>query len=83
MADKLAFELKSIQVPRENIWKNEGGFFGSDPINGEYDQFNIPNWGVKFYTDTILKKNYQKKIYIVGIIMRKIIKKILIAFGTR
>ena len=68
MADKLAFELKSIQVLGENISeKMKGGFFGSDPINGEYDKFNIPNWGVKFYADTILKKNYQEEdLYCIG-----------------
>ena len=68
VADKLAFELKSIQVLGENIPdKMKGGFFGSDPINGEYDKFNIPNWGVKFYADTILKKNYQEEdLYCIG-----------------
>ena len=68
MADKLAFDLKSVQVLGENISeKMKGGFFGSDPINGEYDKFNIPNWGVKFYADTILKKNYQEEdLYCIG-----------------
>ena len=87
VADKLAFELKSIQVLGENISeKNEGRIFGSDPINGEYDKFNIPNWGVKFYADTISKEKLSRRrfiLYRIRMSKKLLKKKILIAFGTR
>jgi hypothetical protein len=51
---KNIYYLKSKQIfsTNQNL---DGGVPGSLPINGKYLKFAIPNWGVKFFIDTLLK----------------------------
>jgi len=44
-----------------------GGLFGSSPIEGDYCPYQIPNWGVKFFSDSLMQKIYKNdKIMYVG-----------------
>ena len=44
-----------------------GGLFGSSPIEGDYCPYQIPNWGVKFFSDSLMQKIYiNDKIMYVG-----------------
>jgi len=56
-ADHLIKELKSIHyvdgISDLNLY---GGLPGSYPIGGGYAPYGIPNWGVKFFADTLLQK---------------------------
>jgi hypothetical protein len=56
-SDHLITELKSYQfidgISDTNLY---GGLPGSYPISGEYAPYAIPNWGVKFFADTLLLK---------------------------
>ncbi len=56
-ADHLIKELKSIQyvdgVSDPDLY---GGLPGSYPLGGGYASNAIPNWGVKFFADTLLQK---------------------------
>ena len=33
-----------------------GGLFGSYPIESEYCPFQMPNWGVKFFADSLMQQ---------------------------
>ena len=56
-SDHLIKDLKSFQfidgISDPNLY---GGLPGSYPIGGEYAPYAIPNWGVKFFADTLLLK---------------------------
>lgn len=52
---KNIYYLKSKQIFSSDQNLN-GGLPGSLPINGQYLKFAIPNWGVKFFIDTLLKR---------------------------
>ena len=68
IANKLSYELKSLQIIDKDKDANlKGGLFGSDPISGEYAKFQIPNWGVKFFADSLIQKSFhRKKLYCIG-----------------
>ncbi|MZP29459.1 methyltransferase domain-containing protein [Heliobacterium undosum] len=56
-ADRLLDDLKGIQfldgVEDRNIF---GGLPGSVPVGGPYVAYGIPNWGVKFFADSLLQR---------------------------
>jgi hypothetical protein len=57
LANKINLETKKLHIidnyKDENL---EGALFGSDPIQGDYCPYQIPNWGVKFFADSLIKK---------------------------
>lgn len=46
--------VKSKQIISSNKNLN-GGISGSIPLNGKYMKYSIPNWGVKFFIDALMK----------------------------
>jgi hypothetical protein len=48
---KRAHLIDSIDDP--NLF---GGLAGSYPLNGGYSAYTIPNWGVKFFADSLLQR---------------------------
>ena len=51
--DKTLKYVKSKQIFSINK-KINGGITGSFPLNGKYMKYSIPNWGLKFYLDSLL-----------------------------
>jgi hypothetical protein len=65
-AEKLIADLKSIQILNESEKDKNllGSFTGSFPVQGDYGEFLIPNWGVKFFADSLLQKKYNVNNYL-------------------
>jgi rhamnogalacturonyl hydrolase YesR len=56
-ADMLLEDLKSCHLINGITDPNAyGGLPGSYPINGPYQHYAIPNWGVKFFADSLLQR---------------------------
>lgn len=57
VADALMAETKALHlvdgISDENL---RGGLLGSDPVGGGYHRYSIPNWGVKFFADSLLQR---------------------------
>ena len=69
VADLINLEMKSIHITKKtsNDENLIGGLFGSNPIEGEYCPYQIPNWGVKFFADSLLQKLLQEhKLNFIG-----------------
>lgn len=65
-ADKLLDDLKTLQILDSagsdmNLY---GSFTGCYPIDGQYRPFDLPNWGVKFFADSILQKIHNSNNYL-------------------
>ena len=57
VADELLDELKTLHLVDGISDKAiRGGLCGSDPISGAYCSYAIPNWGVKFFADSLLQR---------------------------
>jgi len=57
VSDMLLNDLKSCHLIDGITDPNAyGGIPGSYPINGPYQNFAIPNWGVKFFADSLLQR---------------------------
>ena len=57
IADDMVEKLKCFQLRNfDNNWL-DGGIQGSFPLWGSYQEFDIVNWGVKFFIDALLLKN--------------------------
>ncbi len=65
-ADKVLEDLKTIQIldSANGDTKIYGSFTGSYPVEGKYCTYNIPNWGVKFFADSMLQKIHNSKNYL-------------------
>lgn len=62
---KNIYYLKSKQIFSNNKYLN-GGLTGSLPIHGKYLKYSIPNWGMKFFIDTLLiRKKLAKTRFIL------------------
>jgi MoaA/NifB/PqqE/SkfB family radical SAM enzyme/predicted SAM-dependent methyltransferase len=57
-ADKVLVDLKSTHMINPNFKNTElfGSLTGSYPVEGKYCSFNLPNWGVKFFADSLIQK---------------------------
>jgi MoaA/NifB/PqqE/SkfB family radical SAM enzyme/predicted SAM-dependent methyltransferase len=60
-ADKVLNDLKYLQIldAGENNKNIHGSLSGSYPVEGEYCKYKIPNWGVKFFADSLIQKIYK------------------------
>jgi Squalene-hopene cyclase C-terminal domain len=57
LADMLVDDIKQLQfVSGMDDPDLFGGLPGSFPVNGGYCAYMIPNWGVKFFADTLLQR---------------------------
>ncbi|MBL1212492.1 MAG: radical SAM protein [Ignavibacteriae bacterium] len=65
-ADKVLDDLKHLQILdiAENDKNLYGSFTGSYPVEGQYRKYNIPNWGVKFFADSLIQKIYKVNKYL-------------------
>ena len=56
VSNQLINSIKSIHLIDDIVDDNlRGGIFGSYPIGADYCPYQIPNWGVKFFADTLLQ----------------------------
>ncbi len=58
VADNLLEDMKRVHVVAD-IDTDEnliGGLFGSYPIESDYCPFQMPNWGVKFFSDSLMQE---------------------------
>ena len=46
--------LRRVQWLRTGNAGLDGGINGSDPINGRYGPFEVLNWAVKFFADSLM-----------------------------
>ena len=57
VADALLEDTKTVhlvdEISDDDLY---GGLYGSDPIRGAYNSYAIPNWGVKFFADSLLQR---------------------------
>ena len=57
VSNALLDEMKTIHlvdgIDDESV---RGGLYGSDPIGGGYCPYAMPNWGVKFFADSLLQR---------------------------
>jgi hypothetical protein len=58
VANNLLDEIKKFQIVGNELNDENliGGLFGSDPIDQKYCPYQIPNWGVKFFADSLIQK---------------------------
>jgi MoaA/NifB/PqqE/SkfB family radical SAM enzyme/predicted SAM-dependent methyltransferase len=65
-ADKLNEELKNLQIldPANGNKNLYGSLTGSYPVEGKYCVFMIPNWGVKFFADSMIQKIFNSNKYL-------------------
>jgi len=57
LADQLLADTKQLHL-LDGITDDDlrGGLCGSDPVGGGYCRHSIPNWGVKFFADSLLQR---------------------------
>ena len=58
VADNLLLDVKKLHIIEDVTGDKNliGGLFGSYPIEADYCPFQIPNWGVKFFADSIMQE---------------------------
>lgn len=56
-ADRIMDDIKSLQLLDGTVDKGlRGGLPGAHPVGGPYATYAIPNWGVKFFADSLLQR---------------------------
>jgi MoaA/NifB/PqqE/SkfB family radical SAM enzyme/predicted SAM-dependent methyltransferase len=61
-ADQLSDDIKRTQFMSKGIDRNIfGSLAGSYPVSGEYCPYFLPNWGAKFWADSLMQKMYPYK----------------------
>jgi hypothetical protein len=60
-ANKMVTQMKQVQIISTTNSDINGGVTGSYPIEGSYVKYGIPNWGVKFFADMLIQKQYGRQ----------------------